>query len=165
MQSFITAFINSSDIRLYYEPCHSEGHVNFITDGNIQSSSGLDRASIQYIIHRKYLRSVSCFPYQSLSPLHEGHPVIMSCTLLGTFGRKPILQCELIPRCKKWRLAKEGSYFDSLIKHPKTTYLLWGANYGSVDLWKSRVIQIVIILRQQVCSISIRKSTLTSLKI
>ena len=35
MQSFVAAPINSSDIRLYYEPCHSEGHVSFMTDGNI----------------------------------------------------------------------------------------------------------------------------------
>jgi len=51
-----------------------------------------------------------------------------------TFGRKPILQCKVYSAlsCKSWRLAKEGSYFDSLIKHPETTYHLWGATCGYV---------------------------------
>lgn len=35
MQIIVAALIDSSDIRLYYEPCHSEGHLGFMTDGNI----------------------------------------------------------------------------------------------------------------------------------
>lgn len=35
MQSIIAALINSSDIRLYYEPYYSEEHLGFITDGYI----------------------------------------------------------------------------------------------------------------------------------
>ena len=35
MQSIVAAPINSSDIRLYYEPYLSEVHLGFMTDGNI----------------------------------------------------------------------------------------------------------------------------------
>ena len=34
-QSIVAAPIALSDICLYYEPCQSEGHLVFVTDGNI----------------------------------------------------------------------------------------------------------------------------------
>ena len=39
----------------------------------------------------------------------------------------------MIEGCENWRLAKGGSYFDSLVEHPKLTHRLRGASCGFVE--------------------------------
>lgn len=70
-----------------------------------------------------------------MSLLHEYHAVIVLLHHPRNFWPETRLAVQNLFRVKLQELenAKEGSYFDSLIEHPKTTYRLWGANCGSME--------------------------------